>query len=78
MRPLYSTRKQADDDGRHPRRQPTWLLTGLGEGPLEQTTDSDPGDLRQAVREMSQDIENLSRRMRELASRLGGEAGAAA
>lgn len=56
----------------------TWLLTGLGEGPLEQTTDSDPRELRQAVREMSQDIENLSRRMRELALRFEGEAGAPA
>lgn len=57
---------------------PTWLLTGLGEGPLERTTGSDAGDLRQAVREMSQDIEDLNRRMRELALRLGGEIGAAA
>ena len=57
---------------------PTWLLTGLGEGPGEWKAGDDQGGLRQAIRQMSEDVEALNKRMRELTSRLENEDGARA
>ena len=36
---------------------PSWLLAGVGEGPMEQASDSDRQDLRQAIRRMAEDVE---------------------
>lgn len=57
---------------------PSWLLAGVGEGPMEQASDSDRQDLRQAIRRMAEDVEALDRRMRQLSSRIEGQASASA
>lgn len=56
---------------------PSWLLTGLGAGPKEQT-DNDQEYLQRAVREISQDVDTLNRRIHELALRLESKAAAPA
>lgn len=53
---------------------PSWLLTGLGHGPLAQGPDDDPAELRRALRRAEEEIEVLNRRMRQITSRLEGEA----
>jgi len=57
---------------------PSWLLTGLGSGPKEHATDNDVEHLQRAVCQISQDIEALNGRMRELALRLKSRATAPA
>jgi|ThiBio_1000_plan_1041568.scaffolds.fasta_scaffold00281_25 transcriptional regulator with XRE-family HTH domain len=53
---------------------PTWLLTGHGNGPLDHTADHDRGDLLQAIREISDDLAALDRRMRVLSRRFERDA----
>ncbi len=49
---------------------PSWLLTGLGLGPSHKTDEAAPAELRRALRQASEDVAALNRRMIELASRL--------
>lgn len=52
---------------------PSWLLSGLGDGPVEQTAHNDSGGLQQVISKMSEDIETLNRRVLQLTLRLERE-----
>ena len=45
---------------------PSWLLTGIGTGPVERRPDN-PAELLRAFRQTSQEVASLSRRMQEIA-----------
>ena len=48
---------------------PSWLLTGIGTGPVERRPDN-PAELLRAFRQTSQEVANLSRRMQGIADAL--------
>lgn len=55
---------------------PSWLLTGLGRGPMRPGIDGHPQDLPQMMRRISKEIEALNERMRQIALHLGDDASA--
>ena len=50
---------------------PTWLLTGLGGGPLNQSDEGHTENLSRVIRGISNDIEALNERVRRIARYLG-------
>lgn len=52
------------------RVSPSWLLTGLGHGPLEEKSEDGQAALREELRQAPVDVEALNRRLRTIASRL--------
>jgi transcriptional regulator with XRE-family HTH domain len=58
---------------------PSWLLSGLGDGPWERRPSGDPTELLRDLRQAARDMAALNRRMREIAAGLerAHEAGAA-
>lgn len=52
---------------------PSWLLTGLGPGPLTEEKESRHAALRQDLHQATVDVEALNRRLRTIASRLASE-----
>lgn len=49
---------------------PSWLLTGRGKGPLDETADSDRADLRPEILEMLAEAKALNERLLRLTLRL--------
>jgi transcriptional regulator with XRE-family HTH domain len=47
---------------------PSWLLSGLGDGPWERQASADPASLLRDLRQAERDMAKLNRRMREIAA----------
>lgn len=49
---------------------PSWLLSGMGDGPWERQVSDDPAALLRDLRQASRDLAALNRKMREIATGL--------
>lgn len=49
---------------------PSWLLSGMGDGPWERQASDDPAALLRDLREASREMAALNRKMREIATGL--------